>query len=270
MNPFLDPAFPPNWETMTAEKLEPAIKNAIVEAEKAIGAIKNQDVQSATYASTYKALDESTESLSRAWGRVNHLDGVANNDEQREVLNKMLPVVTDFYSGIPLDTELWTVLKSVKESEEYGKLKPVYQRHIDETCANFINAGADLTEDKKERYADVQAELSQKTQKFSENVLDTTNDWELILDDASRLKGLPESAISAAKADALANEHGTEEKPKYRFTLQYPSLIPVMQYAEEEALRKEIWEANRLVGWKGEKDNSDLVKEIIALRKERI
>ncbi len=269
MNPFLDLTFPPNWKVMNAESIEPAVKEGIREAEAALEKIKGQDLSGATYASTYQELEDATESLSRAWGRVNHLDSVANNEEQREALNKMLPTVTDFYSGIPLDAKLWKVLKAVRDGAEYKTLSPIFQRHIDETCADFINAGADLSDDKKARYADVQAELSQKTQKFSENVLDTTNDWELILNDTSRLAGLPESAIAAAKADALANKHGSKESPKYRFTLQYPSLIPVMQYGEDETLRKELWEANRQVGWKGEKDNSDLVREIIALRKEK-
>lgn len=267
INPFLDPTFAPDWQKMTAEHIEPAITQSIEEAKNSLEEIKNQAPEVATYKSAFQALDDATEALYRAWGRVNHLDSVSNNDDQREALNKMLPIVTEFSSGIPLDGDLWNILKAVKESDE--TLSPVFQRHIEETCASFINAGADLPVDKKERFAELQAELSQKTQKFSENVLDSTNDWELILEDDSRLAGLPASALDASKADALANDHGTEEAPQYRFTLQMPSLLPVMQYAEDDSLRKELWEASRTIGWKEKFDNSDLVREIIALRQEK-
>ena len=269
INPFLDPTFAPDWQKMTAGYIEPAIVQSIDEAKESIEKIKKQETEIATYQSTFVALDEATESLYRAWGRVNHLDSVSNNEEQRAALNKMLPIVTEFSASIPLDGALWSILKAVKDSPETSQLEPVFQRHIEETCASFINAGADLPAEKKDRFADLQADLSQKTQKFSENVLDSTNDWELILEDQSRLAGLPDSALDAAKADALANQNGTEEKPKYRFTLQMPSLMPVMQYAEDESLRKELWEASRSIGWKEKFDNSELVREIIQLRQEK-
>ena len=86
----------------------------------------------------------------------------------------------------------------------------------------------------------MQSRLSEITQKFSENVLDSTNAWELVIDDESRLAGLPESAKAAAAADAEGKGH----EGKWRFTLQYPSMGPVLQYADDDDLRREIWEAN--------------------------
>lgn len=269
MNPFLDTTFPPNWERMTAEHIEPAINEAIKAAKEALTVIKSQDLSALTYESTFHALEESTDSLYRAWGRINHLDSVLNSETQREALNKMLPAVTEFSSGIPLDSELWSILKTFQNSSTIKTLSAVKQRHIDETCASFINAGADLPNDKKERYATIQAELSQKTQKFSENVLDSTNDWELVITNKSRLIGLPDSALEASRQDALAKGYGTEEAPKYRFTLQLPSYLPVMQYTEDDSLRKELWEGSKTVGAKDGYDNSDLIREIITLRQEK-
>ena len=269
LNPFLDKSFPPNWALMTAEHIEPAITTSIETAKEALATIKSQDLAQVTYESSFQALEDATDDLYRAWGRLNHLDSVRNSDDQRAALNKMLPIVTEFSSGIPLDGELWAVLKACKESPQSQELSAVKQRHIEDTCAGFIDAGADLPTEQKERYAKLQAELSQKTQKFSENVLDSTNDWELILTDDSRLSGLPDSAIQAARESALSKGHGTEEEPHYRFTLQHTSLIPVMQYADDDSLRQECWTANKSVGWKAQFDNSDLVREIITLRQEK-
>ncbi len=268
-NPFLNPTSPPDWVEMTPEHLEPAITTAIQEAKAAIEAIIKQDPASLTYDSTFQALEDATESLYRAWGRVNHLDSVANNDAQREALNQMLPVVTEFSSSIPLNGELWAVLKVMQTKASTAELSPTKLRHVEETCASFINAGADLPPAEKERFASIQSELSQKTQKYSENVLDSTNDWELIEPDDSRLAGLPSSAVKAAAADALAKGHGTEEAPQYRFSLQFPSMFPVMQFADNDSIRKEIWAANQEVGKKDGFDNSELIREIIKLRQEK-
>ena len=267
INPFLDPSFPPNWALMTPEHLESAITESLAKAEAAVQVIIEQDQHALSYASTFEALEDSTEDLYRAWGRVNHLDSVFNSDEQREVLNKMLPIVTEFSSKIPLNSELWAVLKSYQESQ--SGLTATQSRHIEETCLSFINAGADLPAKEKERFAELQSELSLKTQKFSENVLDSTNDWELVETSDQRLAGLPESALKTASADALAKGHGSVEAPHYRFTLQFPSMSPVMQFAEDDSIRKDIWSANQKVGNKEGFDNSELIREIISLRQEK-
>jgi len=105
---------------------------------------------------------------------------------------------------------------------------------VEETCADFRNAGADLPPEKKKRMAELQAELAEVTQKFSENVLDSTNAFSLVVDDEARLAGLPDTARDAALADAKAKDLGSEEEPKWRFTLQHPSMFPVFQYADAQ------------------------------------
>lgn len=270
MNPFLEDLFPPNWKAMTPDLLEDAVKKGISEAQEQLDKIKAVPESDLNYENTFAALESASDSLDRAWGRVNHLDSVANSDEQRKALNAQLPVVTQFYSEIPLDTELWQKLKSFSESTQIESLKPIQKRYIEETCLSFINAGADLPKEEKKRFSELQSELSQKTQKYSENVLDSTNDWEIIVTESERLKGLPESAKAAAKQDALSKGHGTEENPAYRFTLQFPSMMPVMQHAEDESLRKSIWEASGKVGNSEKFDNTTLIREILELRSEKV
>ena len=268
-HPFLADEFRICWSQLTPDHVEADITKAIEEAQVNLEAICAVAPGSASYQNTFEAFDVATESLNRGWGRLNHLDSVRNSPEQRAALNKMLPTVSAFSAGIPLNEALWTSLKSYADSPDADSLDPIQTRFIEETCSFFRDAGADLPPAKKEAMAAVQAKLSEITQKFSENVLDSTNAWELVIDDESRLAGIPESAAAAARADAQAKGIDSEDHPKWRFTLQFPSMFPVMQYAEDDSLRREVYEGNCTVGRAGDYDNSALVGEILKLRQEK-
>jgi oligopeptidase A len=266
MHPLLSPDFQPRWSSFTAESIEPSIRQALAEAQQAIDAIANQAPDLATYPSSFLALENATESLSRGWGRLQHLDSVSDNPAQREAINKLLPEVTDFYSSLSLNPHLFAVLNAVAESAAAKSLTPIQQRHIEETLADFRNSGADLPDDKKARIAAIDSELSKITKKFSENVLDATNAWELVITDESKLAGLPDSAKASAAANARAKGI---EAPAWRFTLHQPSMSPIMQHAHDTELRKTVWQASVAVGSEAPHDNSDLVWKILELRKEK-
>lgn len=265
-HPFLDPAFEVKWSTLTPETAIPSIRHALAEAKSAIEEISTQPVTEATYQTTFVALEDATETLSRGWGRLNHLDSVADNPAQREALNTLLPEVTDFYSSLPLNPRLFNVLNTFAKSPQAKTLPAIQQRQIEETLADFINSGAALPDDQKARIATIDTTLSQLTKKYSENVLDSTNQWSLVIEDEKKLAGLPASAKAAAAANAAAKDlpPGT-----YRFTLQFPSMYPVMQHAHDEELRKTVWKASSEVASKGTHDNSELVWKILALRQEK-
>ncbi|MDI1321027.1 MAG: M3 family metallopeptidase [bacterium] len=148
-------------------------------------------------------------------------------------------------------------------------LRGEHRRFVDETMAEFRQNGADLPPDKKARLEAVQAELASLTQKYSENVLDATNAWELVLRDETRLRGLPPHARESARQNALKKGQGTAAAPAWRFTLHGPSLEPVLLYAEDAALRREVWSASAAVGVTAPQDNRDLIKRILSLRQEK-
>ncbi len=268
-HPFLSPDFHVRWSTLVPEAVEPDIRHALEGAKLAIGAICSQDPATLSYESTFHALEQATEELGRGWGRLNHLDSVCDNPEQREALNRMLPDVSDFYSSIPLNDRLWSVLKAFGESPAAAELDAVRKRFVDETMADFRQSGADLPADRKKRVAEIEAGLSKLTKQYAEHVLDSTNAWDLVITDESRLTGLPDSAKAAALANAKAKGLATEEKPAWRFTLQFPSMFPVMQHAVDDSLRREVWEASVRVGASGEHDNTSLVWTILGLRREK-
>jgi len=268
-NPFLNPEFEIKWSALTPDQIEAAIEEALVLAKANVDSIASQDIASATYESTFLSLEDASETLDHAWGKVAHLQSVADSPELRDAHNKMLPKVTAFSSGVHLNLELWKRLKAFADTAAANELTGVHLRFLEETFADFRQAGADLPDEKRNRLEALQGELAQLTQKYSENVLDSTNAWELIVTDESRLAGLPDHAKAAALSSAIEKEKATEGKPAWRFTLQQPSMEPLMVYLKDDALRQEMWEASSTIGGKDPHDNTDLIRKILVLRSER-
>ncbi len=270
-NPFLDDTFLIDWAAHTPERVVPAIEQALASAQARVDAIAN-DATEATFVNTFVALERATEQLNYAWGKVTHLQAVSDSPALREAHNAVLPAVSAFYARIPLNAALWVRLKAGAESPSGRAAEGVWARLREETLRDFREAGADLPEEKRTRLEALQAELAQLTQKYSENTLDSTNAWELVIEDEARLAGLPATAKAAAREAARKKGFGTEEKPAWRFTLHYPSMEPVMLYAEDEELRRAVWAASIAVGAEaegGKWDNGPLAQKILALRAEK-
>jgi oligopeptidase A len=262
-HPFLTEDFYINWPSLTPDHIEADISKALAAAQSAVAAVAAQE-EPLNYANTIAALDAGLEPLNHAWGLVSHLDSVCNSPELRAAHNKMLPEITEFFSGIPLNEPLWHKVKAFGESDSVSKLSPTKQRYVQETLADFREQGADLPPEKKKRAAELQNRLATITQKYSENSLDATNAWEKLVHDEALLSGLPESAIAAAKQDAVKKGHSNA----WRFTLQAPSYIAVMTYADSDALRQELWQAYQKIGRDESYNNQALVREILELRHE--
>ncbi|MCW1923703.1 M3 family metallopeptidase [Luteolibacter arcticus] len=269
MHPFLDEGFHVRWSTLTPEAVEPDIRKALEIAKANLDAVCAVTPAEATYASTFGAFEKASDLLNLGWGRLNHLDSVCDEPAQRAALNAMLPEVSEFYASIPLNEKLWAVLKAFGESPAVAELGTVEKRFVAETMLDFVQSGADLPEDQKTRVAAVEAELSKLTKQYSEHVLDSTNAWELLIEDEAKLAGLPASAKAAALANAKSKELATDEKPAWRFTLQMPSMFPLMQHLDDDGIRRQVWEASVKVAAQGEHDNTELVWQILELRKEK-
>ena len=268
-HPFLTSDFHIRWSTLKADAIQSDISSALEQATAAIDSFLTQDRGRMTFESVVLALDETTRPLNEAWGLVNHLDALCNNPALREAHNAMLPTVSAFFAKIPLNPHIWDLLLTYSKTDEAKTLTGIRRRALDETMESFRQHGAELHPDKKSRLEQIESELSKITQKYSENVLDSTNAWDLIIDDPSRLKGLPQSAIDAARQEAEAKNLGTPEAPHFRFTLKAPSLIPVLEYLEDEDIRQQVWQASTRIGNSETHDNTPLVWQILALRHEK-
>jgi len=266
-NPFLQKDFHIRWSTLTADHIEANISKALIDAQAAVDKVAARSADAAetlTYANTIAALDDGLETLNHAWGLVSHLDSVNNSPELRDAHNAILPKVTEFFSSIPLNEPLWKTLKAFGQSTATEQLSATKQRYIHETLADFREQGADLPPEKKARAAEVQKRLAEITQQYSEHSLDATNAWDKIITDEAELAGLPASAIAAAKQNAAEKGHDSA----WRFTLQAPSLIPVLTYANSDSLRQELWQAYAAIGRGKKYNNQELVREILDLRYE--
>ncbi len=202
-NPLLAIRFTIPFDQVRPEHVGPGIRQLLVDANGRIEAIVN-DASPRTFANTMLALEEATEHLGYALGIVRHLEAVATSPELRAAWNEVEPETSAFYSRIPLNEGLWKQLKQFAETGEAKSLSGARLRFLTKTLDSFRRCGAELDAAGKTRLAEIDVELSKWTTKFSENVLDSTNSWELIVEDDASLTGLPPSAMEAARRSAEA------------------------------------------------------------------
>lgn len=260
-NPLLKIQFEIPFSRIEPAHLEPAIDELIARASRAIDSIGDGPID---YDHTLGALEDATETLEWAMTIAGHLESVATTPALRDAYNAVTPKVSAFYSGIPLREKLYRALQDFAETEEAARLSPTRARLLEKTLDEFRRHGAELPPEGKIRLSEIDVALAEKTNRFSENVLDATQAFELIIDDESRLSGLPDSALRAAKASA--RERGVDG---YRFTLQAPSVIPIISYADDRALRETIYRAYNTRASSGKFDNRALIEEILSLRQEK-
>jgi oligopeptidase A len=262
-NPLLELEFPIPFDRIQAGQVEPAIAALLTSARQRLDALSALSVPP-DFENTMRPLDELTESLDRAMTVVKHLESVATYPELRAAVNAVEPEVSRLHSSIPLNEGLWQVLKRYAGTEEAGRLEGTRRRFLTKTLDDFRRHGADLDPAGKTRLAAIDVELSALTTKFAENVLDSTNAFELVVASESGLAGLPESAIRAARESA-------ERKGAagWRFTLQAPSYTPLMVYLDDAAVRERAYRAFVTRSVSGGFDNRPLVTRILELRREK-
>jgi len=263
MNPLLSRDLRIPFHEISHAHVEPGILEALNRAQKDLDALVALEGER-TFKNTIFALDELTERLERPMGFASHLVAVKDSPALRAAYNAVLPQYTAFMTKLSLHSGLWRAVKSYAESPAARVLTGVRKRHLEKTVRAFVRAGADLPEDQKARMEALNIELSRLSTKFSENVLDATNAFELVLTDEADLAGLPESARTQAAASARA-----KGKEGWRFTLQIPSYQPFMTYAENRGLRETMYRAFTSRASEGALSNRELITRILALRKER-
>ncbi|MFM7633136.1 MAG: M3 family metallopeptidase, partial [Betaproteobacteria bacterium] len=202
-----------------------------------------------------------------AWGVVGHLNAVVDTPALRTAYNENLPKVTEFWTELGQNLKLFEKYKALQASNEYTTLSSARKRIVDNAVRDFRLGGAELADAQKTRFAEIQEQLAALSTRFSENVLDATNAYELIIEDEARLAGLPEDVKQAAQASAER-----EGKTGWRFSLHFPSYFPVLQYADDRALRETLYRANATkaseLGENADWDNTQLIADILQLRDE--
>ncbi|MFZ6712245.1 M3 family metallopeptidase [Undibacterium sp. TC9W] len=265
-NPLLDFSDLPRFSDIQAQHVGPAIA-ALLEENRAVIAELEKNTGPVTWDKFVEPLENATEKLGRAWGIVGHLNAVVDTPEMRAAYNENQPAITEFWTELGQNLALFAGYKALQQAPEFASLPQARKTIIQNAIRDFQLSGAELAEDKKLRYAEIQEKQAALSTKFSENLLDATNDYGLFIEDVAELKGLPEDVLQAAKSAAEA-----DSKTGYKFTLHFPSYFPLLQYAENRHIRETIYRANATkaseLGSKAEWDNSDIMAELLRLRKE--
>ncbi|MGV0981578.1 MAG: M3 family metallopeptidase [Polynucleobacter sp.] len=217
--------------------IEPAIDFLLKQAERAVAHAIDPSTP-ASWDDLLEPLEDATESLSRSWGVISHLNSVADTPELRAAYGEMIPKVTAFFSSLGQNLALYQKFKELSQSPGYTKLSAAQKKVIENSLRDFRLGGAELTDAQKPRFAAIQDEQALLGKAFSDHVLDATDSFVHVVTDEADLKGLPEDAIAAA-AD-LAQQ---KQLQGWAFSLHFPSYYPVMQYSENRSLRRLMYQA---------------------------
>jgi oligopeptidase A len=265
MNPLLDFSGLPRFAAFRPEHVAPAVEQLLSE-NRALVARLLADPVDPTWDNFMQPLDDANERLSRAWGQVGHLNAVMNSPELREVYNANLPKVTQYYAELGQNVGLYNKVKALRASAAYPGLSEARKQIIENELRDFRLGGAELPEAQKARFLAIQEQLSMLGSKFSDNLLDATNAYTWLVEDAAEAAGLPADDLQAAQEAAQA-----AGKTGWLFTLKAPSYLAVMQYAHSRGLRERLYRAysaraSELDG--PDFDNTPLMADILRLRAE--
>ena len=274
-NPLLFTAGLPKFNEIKPEHVSPALDSLLTEGKQIIEALASNNNAPAWQGFALK-LEDLDEKISRAWSQVGHMNAVVNSPELREAYNTNLAKLTDFYSDLAQDERLYAKYKAIHASADFVKLNPAQQKIISNEVRDFKLGGAELPAKDKIRFKAISEELSKLASKFEENVLDTTNEFALYIEDKTELAGIPDDVLQAAKEAAeadkkLAAKAGNENKGAYKFTLHFPSYLPALQYADNRALREKLYRAYATRAsefGKPEFDNTPLITQLLKLKLE--
>ena len=263
-NPLLDFSGLPHFDAIQPEHVAPAIDALLAEAEAAVRAAET--VSPVSWAGFVVPLDDATERLWRAWGQVGHLQAVVNTPALREAYNATLPKVTRFGSALGQNLALFQQYRALAAAPEAAHYDAAQRKVLENALRDFRLGGAELDAAGKARYSAIREELSALSAKFSQNVLDATDAWSLVVEDAAELAGLPDDVVAAARA--AAHSDGVAG---WKLTLQMPCYLPVQTYADHRPLREALYRANAMRAAEfGDPalDNTGNIDRILALRAE--
>ena len=256
----------PLFSSIKPAQIKPAIEKAIAKCKLEIDeVVASKDY---SYANLVLRLEEVDDNLSKMWSPVSHMNSVVSSDELREAHDACLPLLSEYGTWVGQHEGLYNAYVAIKDSNEYANLDEQRQKVIDNAIRDFTLSGVALPSEEKKRYADIQAKLSELSSTFSNNVMDATMGWSKHVTDESMLAGMPESA-----KDAAAQAAHQKDLQGWLFTLDIPSYLPVMLYADNAALREEMYRAYATKASDqgpnaGKWDNTDIIQQTLALRSE--
>nr|WP_218649534.1 oligopeptidase A [Pseudomonas taiwanensis] len=267
-NPLLQDFDLPPYSTIRPEHVEPAVDQVLADNRAAIADLLARQDGTPTWKGLVLALDELGERLGRAWSPVSHLNAVCNNAELRNAYEACLPKLSEYWTEIGQNRALFEAYEALAASPDAAGYEVAQKTILDHALRDFRLSGIDLPADKQQRYGEIQMKLSELGSRFSNQLLDATQAWTKEVHDESALAGLTDSAKAQMK-------HAAEAKglDGWLITLEFPSYYAVMTYANDRALRQEVYTAYSTRASDqgpnaGQNDNGPVMGEILDLRQE--
>jgi peptidyl-dipeptidase Dcp len=241
-NPLLEayntPFNAPPFEDIKIEHYKPAYEEALKQHAAEIDSIANNP-EPATFDNTIVALDNAGQLLNNVSAIFENLNSAHTNEQIQALAKELAPTLSAHYDQIQLNPTLFARVKHVWDNKAQFHLTEEQDRLLELCYKGFVRSGANLDDAQKEKLKSINAQLSVLTLEYGENLLAETNNFELVVDKKEDLAGLPQELIDAAAA--TAKEKG--KAGKWVFDLSNPSVMPFLQYADNRALRQQIWEA---------------------------
>ena len=267
-NPLLSKFTLPLFSQIKPEHVESAIDQLLANARDVVKQ-KLAETERYTWENLIEPLEQADDIINKAWSPVSHMNSVVNSDELRDAYNACLPKLSEYSTEMGQNEGLFKAFQAIAESAEYQSLDTAQKKIIENALRDFRLSGINLDEQKKARYKEISLELSKLASKYEENVLDATNAWSKHITDEGQLAGLPEIAMQQAKQTAEL-----EEQSGWLITLQFPSYLAIMTYADNRELRQELYEAFATRASDqgpdtGKWDNSEIMEKTLALRHEK-
>jgi oligopeptidase A len=266
-NPLLDLSAPPRFSAIRPEHVTPALDMVLAEA----GKLRERLLDAGppwTWDRFVQPLEDMNERVHRMWSPVSHLNSVCNSEELRQVYQAGLPRLSEYATDLAQDERVYEAYRAIADGPEYGRLDVAQRKIIDNTLRDFRLAGAGLDPDTKKRFKEAQQELATLGSEFQNHVLDATGAWELRLQSEEEVAGLPDSALDVARR--AAEGAGIEG---WRFTLDGPSYLAFVTYADRRDLRRRMYEAyvcraSDQGPTAGQWDNGPVISRMLTLRRE--
>jgi oligopeptidase A len=231
-NPLLDFSGLPRFAAVRPEHIAPAIDHLLADNRALIDGLTRPETP-ATWAGFAQPLEDANERLGRAWGVVGHLHAVLDSPELREAYKENQPKVVQYWTALGQNLALFEKYKALRAGPEFARLTAAQAKIVDNEIRDFRLSGAELPPEQKRRYAEIQEEAAKLATGFAENALDSTNAFAVFVEERAALAGIPDDVLEAARA--AAEKDG---RAGWKFLLHIPSYLPVMQYAENRALRE--------------------------------
>ena len=256
---------PPTFAGITAPGLAPTVRAVLERAQAEIDDLAESSGSPATYHTAIQRLDDIVQRVEEALAPVTVLLSVAETPGLRRAYNAVLPEIAAFWSRLPLHRGLWAAVQDFAATPEAAALDPLRRRNLDRMMHQFRSAGADLDDEGRGRVEEIRVELSRLERRFSENVLDATEAFRLHVteNERPRLDGIPGTALELARHKARA-----KDLDGWLLTLDFPSFEPVLKYARDRELRRQLHQAYVGRCRDGELDNRPTITRILALRRE--